>query len=87
MTRTTIRLDEQLMRQAKELAARTGRTFTSVVEDALRQVLASQKAPKPIKPFRLPTFKGNGLRPGVHLDDTASLRDIMDEGLSIDRLR
>jgi predicted transcriptional regulator len=37
--RTTIRLDEDLARRAKALAARTGRSLRGLIEDALRQVL------------------------------------------------
>jgi len=31
------------------------------------------------EPVSLPTFRGDGLQPGVDLDDTASLLDVMDE--------
>lgn len=45
MTRhTTIRLPEDLLRQAKRKAAADGRTFTALVEEALRTALAA--APK-----------------------------------------
>jgi hypothetical protein len=77
--RTTVRLDDHLLREAKQLAARTGRTLTAVIADALREALnRSQKRPKRA-PVKLPTFRGKGLHPGVDLDDTASLLDIMDE--------
>ncbi len=77
--RTTIRLDEQLLTQAKEFAARTGRTLTAVIEDALRRALADAKRAKKGPPARLPTFRGDGLEPGVDLDDTAALLGLMDE--------
>jgi hypothetical protein len=38
--RTTLDIDDTLHRRAKELAARTGRSLTSVIEDALRDALA-----------------------------------------------
>jgi hypothetical protein len=78
--RTTIRLDDELLTQAKLEAARTGRTLTAVIEDALREVLArsgrTDAEPRP----RLPTFRGRGVRPGVDLDDSASLLDLMEGG-------
>jgi hypothetical protein len=78
--RTTIRLDDGLLAQAKELATRTGRTLTKVIEDALREVLARRDASESRKRrARLPTFAGKGLQPGVDLDDSASLIDLMDE--------
>ena len=76
--RTTIRLDEHLLRQAKQFAARTGRTLTAVIEEALRQMLArTEKRPKRSR-VTLPTFRGNGPLPGVDLDDSASLLEMME---------
>ena len=75
--RTTIRLDDQLLAEAKSLAARTGRTLTKVIEDALRQSLA-QRPSHAGGAVRLPTFGGRGVRPGVDLDDSAGLTDVME---------
>jgi hypothetical protein len=77
--RTTIRLDDQLLRDAKQLAARTGRTLTAVIEDALRRMLAPSKEAKKPKRIHLPSDSGSGLRPGVNLDSNAELLDLMDE--------
>jgi len=38
--RTTLQIDDNLMVQAKKLAAETGRTLTALIEDALREALA-----------------------------------------------
>jgi len=38
---------------------------------------ASSAATDPIEPVRLKTFRGGGVRPGVDLDDSASLLDLM----------
>jgi hypothetical protein len=78
--RTTVRLDDDLLREAKGLAARTGRTLTSVIEDGLREALARHRRRQEGPRVALPSFKGKGLRPGVDLDDTAGLLDIMDGG-------
>ena len=75
--RTTIRLDPHLLREAKALAARTGKTLTAVIDDALRESLARHRSPPRRTRVALPTFKGKGLRPGVDLDDTAGLLDLM----------
>jgi len=76
--RTTIRLDETLLREAKAHAAHTGRTLTSVIEDALR---ASLQRPyvRPARP--IPVFRPQdraGLQPGVDLSDSAALLDLME---------
>lgn len=76
--RTTIRLDDQLLAEAKQLAARTGRTLTAVISDALREALARSSEPRPRAPFTFVTFSGDGLRPGVDLDDSAALLDVME---------
>lgn len=76
--RTTFRLNDDLLRAAKEEAARSGRTLTAVVESALRLLLAQRPKASRARPLRLTTFKGGGLRPGVDLDDGVALRDLMD---------
>ena len=76
--RTTIRLDDRLMAAAKRRAAETGRTFTAVVEDALRQSLAPVRALGKRTPVKLRTVNGRGVRPGVDLDDSATLLDLME---------
>ena len=76
--RTTIRIDDTLLREAKQLAARTGKSLTALIEDALRESLQRQQAAAKREPVHLITTGGNGLRPGIDLDDTASLLDVMD---------
>jgi len=76
--RTTIRLDDDLLARAKRVAVERGTTLTAVIEDALRRALAPEPA-RARRPVALPTFRGDGLQPGVDLDDTSSLLDLMDE--------
>ncbi|MBI1941836.1 MAG: DUF2191 domain-containing protein [Acidobacteria bacterium] len=78
--RTTIRLDDHLLIEAKKLAAERGTTLTAVIEDSLRQSLLHRKPALRRRKFRMPTFNGGGLQPHVDLEDTASLLDRM-EGL------
>lgn len=78
--RTTIRLDDKLLTEAKELAARSRRTLTAVIEDALREMLARQRGQKDRKSVRLKTVDGNGPQVGVDLDNTAELWDLMETG-------
>lgn len=76
--RTTIRLDEHLLAQAKRHAVESGKTLTAVLEDALRESLARRTSRTKAKPIRLKTVKGGGVRAGVDLDDSASLLNLMD---------
>ncbi|MGH7476978.1 MAG: YlcI/YnfO family protein [Longimicrobiales bacterium] len=78
--RTTVRLDPHLLADAKRLALETGRTLTRVIEDALREALARRAQPRAREPVELPTFRGAGLQPGVDLDDSSGLLDLMEGG-------
>jgi hypothetical protein len=78
--RTTIDIDEALLGQLKERAARTGRTMASLVEDAVRAMLArGADGPKPRRRITLPTFAGKGPQPGIDPWDSAALLDAMEE--------
>jgi hypothetical protein len=77
--RTTVRLPDDLLRAVKESAARTGRTITQVIEDALRQSLSSRGASEKSRDrYRVKTYGEGGVRPGVDLGDTAALLDLME---------
>jgi hypothetical protein len=75
--RTTITIDDALLAEVKQVAARTGRTLTAVVEDALRESL-SRRRRHGREPVELSVFGEGGLQPGVDLDDGASLLDLME---------
>ena len=76
--RTTLQIDDQLMQAAKKVAAESGRTLTAVIEDALRKSLAERKAVKKAPPFHLPSLNMGEPMPGVDLDNSAALLDIME---------
>jgi len=76
--RTTISIDEALLQQARRVALDRGVSFNELVIIALRVELNLSK-PKPRQKIALPTFRGNGLRPGVDLDNSAALEEIMNE--------
>ncbi len=76
--RTTVDLPDDLLAQAKKLAAESHRTLSAVIQDALREALAPRRRPAKLRPVKLITFGGAGLHPGVELDDAAALLDLMD---------
>lgn len=79
MKRTTLRLPEDLLKEAKKRAAERGTSLTALVEEALREVLSrSREAANGSEPVSLTTVAGSGVQPGVDLDDTAGLRDLME---------
>jgi len=74
--RTTIKIGDQLLVEAKTRAASSGRTLNQVVEDALREAFARRVDGR--RRVDLPVFRGGRLRPGVDLDDSAALLGLMD---------
>jgi len=76
--RTTIQLDDQVLKDIKAIASATGRTLGSVIEEALREKLARRRDADVEDPVELPVFKGEGVQPGVDLDDSNSLLDLME---------
>ncbi|SPF35701.1 Antitoxin VapB25 [Candidatus Sulfopaludibacter sp. SbA4] len=85
--RTTVRLNDALLDEAKREARRRGGTLTSLIEEGLRKELAHSK-PGPRRKVVLPVSKcRGGVMPGVDLTNNASLRDILEEGLPLHKLR
>ena len=77
--RTTIDLPPDLLAAAKERAAREGRTLSDVVSDAIRGSFV-RTARSETERVELPTFGAGGVQPGVDLDDSAALLDLMGNG-------
>ncbi|MCX6592922.1 MAG: type II toxin-antitoxin system VapB family antitoxin [Acidobacteria bacterium] len=74
--RTTLDLDEQLLKQAKKRAIDEGVSLKALVEQALNAYLAP---PVPKRAYRLRwRTEGGGVKPGVDLADWSALRDRMD---------
>ncbi len=77
--RTTVRLDDNLLRQAKREALERGETLTSMIEQGLRLRLAGSRRGGRVKRAKLPVSKASGgTRPGVNLNDSASLLDLLE---------
>lgn len=77
--RTTIRLNEALLRQVKRKALEQHKTFTAVVEDALAAwVQGGPIEARKRQRIKLPKSGKGGLLPGVDLDSNANLADRMD---------
>jgi Arc/MetJ family transcription regulator len=78
--RTTVRLDDDLLRQVKQYAAEEDMTLTAVIHQALRELLARRRRLAEQERTPLPSFSGQGLQPGVDLDDSAALLELMERG-------
>ncbi len=60
---------------AKRQAAEAGITLTAIIEESLRERLA-RRTTRVREPVRLHVAGKGGVRPGVDLDDSASLFDL-----------
>ncbi len=76
--RTTINLPDDLVTQAKKAALETDTTLTEIIANALREALAKRRRRKAARDFKIIASGRGGLLPGVDLDDTSALLDIMD---------
>jgi hypothetical protein len=75
--RTTLDLQDDLVRRAKRRAGDEGTTLTGVIEEALREYLAPPR--KAGRPFRLRLLTRRGRRiPGVDFADRDSLYERME---------
>ena len=75
--RTTIDVNDELLRAVKAHAVGERKTLKATIEEALREYLA---APRPgfADAPPIPVFRGQGVQPGVDLTDNAALAAIMD---------
>ncbi|MGH9272363.1 MAG: antitoxin [Ilumatobacteraceae bacterium] len=78
--RTTVTIEDDLLRRAKRRALERGETLSEVIDSALREQLAGTGRRRRSDRFRLRliTAGGSGLRNGVDLGDNAATRDVMD---------
>ena len=76
--RTTINLPDDLILQAKKAALEADTTLTEVIADALREALAKRRGKNGRSDFKIITSGSGGVLPGVDLDDTSALLDLMD---------
>ncbi len=76
---TTVRLDENLLRQAKREARKQGMILNSLVEQGLRLILARSEPRPHRRRVKLPVSRaGGGIAPGVDLNNSAALLDRME---------
>lgn len=75
MARTTLDIDDALLRELKKKAAAQGRTLQAVVNEHLKRAAATASGPP--YDLRLEGWRAE-LRPGVDLFDRDTLFDLLD---------
>ena len=76
--RTTINLPDDLILRAKKAALEADTTLTEFFANALREALAKPRKKSTKEKFKIITSGSGGVWPGVDLDNSADLLDIMD---------
>lgn len=77
--KTTLDLDEHVLRKAREWVAREGISLTKLVEDALQVRLASARGGIARNPLQLETVAGEKA-PNVDIADRDALYAVIDKG-------
>jgi hypothetical protein len=78
--KTTVEIQDALLRSAREAARREGTTLRALLEEGLRQALRSREKGRTPAAFRFATFRGDGPAPGVRLEDWEQVRGLAYEG-------
>ncbi len=81
-----IHLDQQLFDRARQLADAAGQTVDAFVAQTLKTSLEEHPPAKGEK-THLPQNHEMRLQPGIDINSTAKLLDLMDEGLDVSQRR
>ena len=74
--KTTIDIADSLLAEAKAVAVREGTTVRSLVEEGLRLAMARRGEGPPFQ-LRPASFRGDGVRPDVSLDQWEQVRGLV----------
>jgi hypothetical protein len=76
--RTTLSLQDAILESARREALARHMSLAKFIESAVRDKLAQEVREKE-EPYRaLVTFKGNGVKSGIDLNDSSALLDMID---------
>lgn len=73
---TTLTIDDAILRELREEAARRGTTMSALVEAGVRRILAERPAREPDEPPPLPTWNSGGAL--VDVADREALYEVID---------
>lgn len=71
--RTTITISDELLADAKRLAADRQSSLSVVISEALRQVIKENRAPATRAKFTIPTYGGDSMAQAITPADIAEL--------------
>jgi len=85
--RTTLTIDDGVLRQLRRRALESGKPLKQVVNEVLRAGLQRPEPSAPREPYRFPTFAIGALAPGVDLVKAHALAAALDDEARIEKLR
>ncbi|MCS5691404.1 hypothetical protein NZK33_05320 [Cyanobium sp. FGCU-6] len=85
--RTTLTIDDGVLRQLRRKALDSGKPLKQVVNEVLRAGLQRPEPSAPRVPYRLPTFAIGALAPGVDLTKAQALAAALEDEARIEKLR
>lgn len=77
--RTTLTIDDEIARQLKEIAFRTGKSFKSVVNDALRSGISGRPGTPTPKRYRVKPVAMGAVTGPYNLDKALLLADRIED--------
>ncbi|MCB1286596.1 MAG: CopG family transcriptional regulator [Mycobacterium sp.] len=83
---TTIRISDDLYREVKASAARSGRTAAAVLENSVRMGMVDTGNRRATQPYTVHAIGSGGRRAGVDLSSNAVVAEAFDEGAHFDAL-
>lgn len=75
--RTTVNISDDLLAEARVIAARSRRSLGDVVDDALRLMFGQHRRDSTPTKWTFPTDGAGGLQPGVNLADKQALAELL----------
>ena len=88
LMRTTVRLNDALWERARREAAARGQTLTALIEQGLQLALAQSRPAARRRKVKLPVSREcGGLLPGIDLSNSASLLELLEDGLPLEKRR
>lgn len=82
MHRTTFRIDEEILAEAKALAARQHRTLNSVMEEALRRMISAAREVEGRPRVELPTYGHPEDKPLIDISPAGLKKFLEDEDIA-----
>ena len=76
--RTTVNIPDEALDLGRRQAEKEGRSLGEVIGQAIVETYRERPAGAKRVRYDFPTFGTGGLRPGVDLDDSSALQELMD---------